>query len=199
MKLIALSARILNGIRTRVRIHVLKISACLLGSKYLIGPGSLALRPLQLKGLGTIEIGGMNSFGYPDAIKFGAGECMLQARTPTAKLKIGSRNSFSNNVNIIATQSIVIGDDCLIGDAVSIYDSDFHEIDPMQRRYGQGVSKPVDIGNNVWIGSRSVILKGVSIGDNSIVAAMSLVNKSIPANSIVGGNPAKFIRYLNGQ
>lgn len=55
---------------------------------------------------------------------------------------------------------------------------------------------PVTIGNNVWLGSRVMILKGVSIGDNSVIGASSVVTKPIPANCIAAGNPAKIIRYI---
>ncbi|EMI41654.1 transferase hexapeptide repeat containing protein [Rhodopirellula sp. SWK7] len=85
-----------------------------------------------------------------------------------------------------------IGDRCLIGDGVTIFDSDFHGIHPDQR-HQLGNHSPVSISNNVWLGSRVMVLKGVSIGENSIVAAMSVVTKDIPANVIAAGNPARVI------
>ncbi|WP_417748812.1 acyltransferase [Rosistilla oblonga] len=117
---------------------------------------------------------------------------LLQPRTQDSSITIGDRVAFSNNVSVIANQSVSIGDDCLIGDLVTIFDSDFHEIHPQNRR-ANGKHSPVRIGNNVWIGSRSMVLKGVSIGDNSIIGAMSLVTKDIPANVIAGGSPARVI------
>lgn len=77
-----------------------------------------------------------------------------------------------------------------------VIDSDFHEIDPDLRKRSTGPSEAVNIGDNVWLGSRSIVLKGVTIGDNSVVDAMSLVNKSIPANCVAAGNPAKVIRKI---
>jgi maltose O-acetyltransferase len=59
-----------------------------------------------------------------------------------------------------------------------------------------GTIKPVSIGNNVWIGSRVMILKGASIGDNSVIAAMSVVTSAIPANCVAAGVPAKVIRKI---
>ena len=69
-----------------------------------------------------------------------------------------------------------------------------HEIDPERRQIC--VPAPIKIGRNVWIGSNSTILPGVSIGDNSIVAAGAVVTKDVPANVIVGGVPAKFIKNI---
>ncbi len=63
---------------------------------------------------------------------------------------------------------------------------------------GGFVSAPIKIGDNVWIGANSVILKGVTIGNNAIIAAGSIVTKDVPANAIVGGCPAKVIRYKEG-
>lgn len=100
------------------------------------------------------------------------------------------------NTVICALKRIEIGNDCLVGDAVAIFDSDFHELNPSRRRLGSGPVMPVVIGNNVWIGSRSIILKGVSLGDNSVIGAMSVVTKPVPPNTLVAGNPARVVRSL---
>jgi maltose O-acetyltransferase len=85
---------------------------------------------------------------------------------------------------------------CQIGDQVAIYDCDFHEINPSTRDRSYGPTSPVVIGNNVWLGSRVIVLKGVTIGDNSVVGAMSVVTKSIPANCVAAGIPARIIRHI---
>ena len=121
---------------------------------------------------------------------------MLYAGRQGAEISIGSRNFVNNNVVIASMQRISIGNDCLIGDSVSITDCDFHELDPKTRRRSQGVSKEVVIENNVWLGSGVSVLKGVSIGENSVIGARSVVVKSIPANCIAAGNPARMIRGL---
>jgi maltose O-acetyltransferase len=149
--------------------------------------------PVRGESSGFLEIGPGNSFGYRPAPRLDSGQILIQGRLFDSEIVIGSRNSFSNNINIIATQKITIGNDCLIGDQVLIIDSDFHSVNPDLRRRSAGPSDPVQIGNNVWLGSRVMILKGVSIGDNSVIGAMSLVKESIPANSIVAGNPARII------
>ena len=155
--------------------------------------------PVRGGGHGVLVIGQKNCFGYRPAFRLGTGEILLQARDPNAEIIIGHGNSFSNNVCIIANKRISIGNGCRIGDLVAFYDCDFHELDPRTRGRGCGPTQPVAIGNNVWLGSRVVVLKGVNIGDNSVVAAMSVVNKSIPANSVAAGVPAKVVRIFDSN
>lgn len=86
----------------------------------------------------------------------------------------------------------------MFGPGVVILDNDSHNIsiDPVVRRTGKIAESPVVIGNNVWIGMRSIIMKGVRIGDNSIIAAGSVVTKDVPSNQLFGGNPASFLKKL---
>ncbi|MDD2272285.1 MAG: acyltransferase [Desulfuromonadaceae bacterium] len=153
--------------------------------------------PVRCDGIGKVIIGDGVLFGCKPAPRAGNGEILLQARESDAIVEIGERVAFSNNISIIAMQKISIGNDCLIGDFVLFMDSDFHGINPLERRTSKGVSRPVVIGNNVWFGSRVIVQKGVTIGDNSIIAAQSVVTRDIPPNCIAGGNPAKVIRYLD--
>lgn len=115
-------------------------------------------------------------------------------------IKVGNHVTVGYGCDISISKSLVIGNDTMIGVSCSIADNDGHPIDAASRLKHDPVGvndiKPIAIGNNVWIGQQSIILKGVTIGDNSIVAAGSIVTKSIPANTIYGGNPAKFIRNL---
>jgi len=152
--------------------------------------------PVRGAGKGILIIGNRNAFGYGPAPRLGTGEILLQARDHKATISIGDANTFSNNVVIVANEKVVIGDGCQIGDPVAIYDCDFHEISPAVRNRSFGPTQPVIIGNNVWLGSRVMVLKGVTIGDNSVIGAMSVVTKSIPSNCIVAGNPAKVIRAI---
>ncbi|MDI1320599.1 MAG: acyltransferase [bacterium] len=152
--------------------------------------------PVKVQGAGQVTIGGRNSFGYALAPKVGSGSTLLQPRIPVSNITIGDRNSFSNDITIISMSSISIGNDCLIGDMVSIFDCDFHEIDPARRRDSCGKKRPVMIGNNVWIGSRAMILKGAEVGDNSVVAAMSVVTRAFPENVILAGAPAKIVSNI---
>lgn len=117
-----------------------------------------------------------------------------------------------NGALIMAEERVEIGSHCLISWQVGIADSDFHPLDSTQRRIDAEAlapffekrpprpniaTAPVRIGDNVWIGMNATILKGVTVGENSVVAAGSVVTKSVPPNSVVGGNPAVLIRTLN--
>lgn len=105
-----------------------------------------------------------------------------------SELIIGS--GFCNsNVKIRCMEKIVIGNGVFIGQDVIIMDSAAHTI----HKPGFIKTIPINIGNNVWIGSRAIVLKGVKIGDGAVVAAGAIVTKEVPANSIVAGVPARVI------
>lgn len=110
-----------------------------------------------------------------------------------AELIMGNDVFINHGANICASKSITIGSNVHIADLVMMHDSNFHEVEE-----GKGITtKPIVIGNNVWIGARSIILPGVEIGENSVIAAGSVVTKSIPENCLAAGVPAKILRYLN--
>lgn len=153
--------------------------------------------PVRGDGAGTLVIGKHNSFGFRPCIRLGSGAILIQARHPNAEIFIGEGNAFSNNISIVANERITIGDRCRIGDMVAIWDCDFHELQPETRNRSHGATAPVHIGNNVWLGSRAIVMKGVTIGDNSVIAAMSVVTKSIPPNCIAAGFPARVVRSLS--
>lgn len=116
--------------------------------------------------------------------------CILQTGRSGAKIQIGNHCGFSG-CSIVADQEVTIGDHSTIGSNVIIGDRDDH-----QDLY-TSFPKPVRIGSHVWIGMNATIMKGVTIGDNSIIAAGALVTKSVPQNEIWGGVPAKFIKKRN--
>ena len=113
----------------------------------------------------------------------------------TGVLRIGHRTIFGHHCTLAARDSLIIGDDCLIAEMVSIRDHDhcFDRLDVPVREQGS-VSAPITIGRNVWIGAKVTVTKGISIGDNVIVGANAVVTKDIPANAIAVGIPARVIR-----
>lgn len=147
-------------------------------------------------GDGKVYIGEGCQFGYSLAPHFLGFHILLQARYIDSLLKIGKNSIFSNDITIIAVKEISIGDNCLIGDRVTMVDCDFHEINPLTRLNSYGKVESIFIGNNVWIGSGVTILKGVTIGDNCVIAQNSTVTHSVDENLIVAGNPAKVVRSV---
>lgn len=98
------------------------------------------------------------------------------------------------NCTILDIAKVEIGDNCMMGPNVGIYTST-HSIRPENRNKG-GYASPIKIKDNVWIGGSCVVLPGVTINNNSVVAAGSIVTKDVPADSIVAGNPAKVIKEV---
>lgn len=106
-------------------------------------------------------------------------------------------NFFCNFNNIfLDVCPIRIGDNCMFGPDVKLYTAT-HPIDPVKRNSGLELGAPITIGDNVWIGGSVTVIPGVSIGDNVVVAAGSVVTKDVPANVVIGGNPAKVIKEIN--
>lgn len=118
---------------------------------------------------------------------------ILRTLQPGAKLEIGSGVRMSGTT-ICAAKCVTIGNRCVIGANVTIVDTDFHSLDPIIRSSLKddmfASNKPVLLGDDVFIGGNSMILKGVKIGNGSIIGAGSIVSRSIPENTIVAGNPA---------
>lgn len=103
---------------------------------------------------------------------------------------------FANfNLTILDEALVTFGDHCFIGPNVSIYTA-CHPLDCVERDKGVEWAEPVTIGNSVWIGGNSTILPGVTIGDNCVIGAGSVVTHDIPSNSVAVGNPARVIRKL---
>jgi maltose O-acetyltransferase len=158
--------------------------------------------PVRLNGQGKVSLGKSISFGYKLAPIIGRGSITIQARYKESLIEIGDLVEFSNNITIIALSKISIGSRCLIADMVTIVDSDFHDISPLDRysdlkRFNSdGLVASTFVEDNVWIGSRSIILKGVRIGTGSIIGAGSIVTNNIPPNVLACGVPAKITKIL---
>lgn len=111
------------------------------------------------------------------------------------KISLGNRVFININCTILEGGQVNIGDDCLIGPNVQFMAVD-HDTDPTLRLAKHNYADDITIGNNVWLGAGVIILSGVTIGDNCVVGAGSVVCKSVDANSMVVGNPAKKIKSL---
>lgn len=112
------------------------------------------------------------------------------------KIQIGDGCGISN-ATLFACDAITLGKQILVGGGTKIYDTDFHWLD-FEKRMNElgGATSPVTIKDGAFIGAHCIILKGVTIGERSIVGAGSVVTNSIPDGEIWAGNPAKFIRRI---
>ena len=144
--------------------------------------------------------------------------CKISIQGSNTILHIGNNNSISNSFFIIQdnnakivlgnngyiggarlfsigeNNTIEIGDNFLFSDNIDLWNNDGHSIIDCDTGYILNNEKPITIEDNVWIGTGSIILKGVTISSNSIIAAKSVVNKNVKQNTIVAGNPAKKVK-----
>lgn len=110
-------------------------------------------------------------------------------------ISIGARSFINYNLVALDVAAITIGEDCQIGPNVQLL-TPTHPVDPELRRQKYESAQPITIGNNVWIGGGAIILPGVTVGDNSVIGAGAVVTKSIPANVIALGNPARVVKEI---
>jgi acetyltransferase-like isoleucine patch superfamily enzyme len=108
-------------------------------------------------------------------------------------LVLGERVFINTGATIVANHSIVVGDDCRIGDLAAIFDSNHHSVEPSRPTR----IAPVRLGENVWVGRSAMILPGVTIGDHAVIAAGSIVTGDVPARTLMAGAPARPVRTLD--
>jgi acetyltransferase-like isoleucine patch superfamily enzyme len=113
------------------------------------------------------------------------------------QIKIGHYSLVNPGVRISSADSITIGKSCLLAMNCYLSDADWHDLH--HRIYAPGNHAPIVLEDNVWIGDSALVTKGVTIGENSIVGAYSVVTKDVPPNSIVAGNPAKIVKALSTE
>jgi len=120
----------------------------------------------------------------------------LFASTPEALIEIGARSRL-NGASISAVRSVRVGEDCYFAAGTTITDTDGHALRPEERISGKrDEPAPVSIGHRVWLGLRVIVLKGVTIGDDTVVGAGSVVTRDLPPRVICAGQPARVIREL---
>jgi acetyltransferase-like isoleucine patch superfamily enzyme len=118
-----------------------------------------------------------------------------KVRVHEGELSIGAKTVFGQECTISAFQHISIGRECIVADRVMMIDFDHGMVDVERPIREQGIYKrDVNIGHNVWIGYGACLLRGVTVGDNSVIGTSAVVTCDVPANAVVGGIPAKVIR-----
>lgn len=199
--------RVFSKMKSVIYIYYNRVLFKLIGVKY--GKNLKVFNKVYVLGKGNITIG--------DDFVFTSGDCInpicrnirgsMYTMAQEARIEIGDRVGISS-ICLWAKKRITIGNDVNIGGECLVLDNDAHPINYAERRqkyerengidvyYEKIGSAPITIDDDVWIGARCQILKGVHIGARSIIAAGSIVTKDIPADCIAGGNPCKVIRYL---
>jgi maltose O-acetyltransferase len=150
-------------------------------------PFSVRLRGrVQLSGCGEVVLGqgvSLNGTVVPiELVTYNSG-----------RIEIGNHTFINYGSSIAARASVKIGHDCHLGHYTFVMDNDQHGV---VRRMELPQSYPVIIEDQVWIGSKAVILAGVRIGSRAVIGAGSVVTKDIPARCVAAGNPARVIRHL---
>ena len=114
---------------------------------------------------------------------------------PQGSVTIGNRSFLNSGVQLVCEVAIEIGPHCRIGPFCCLSDTNNHAV----HEHDTPITRPIKFGRNVWLGRSVIVLPGVSIGDNSVVGAGSVVAKSIPANEVWAGNPAMFVKPVRGS
>lgn len=162
-----------------------------------------------------------NELGRKDAIQIGSGSCIrgkiaLQEAgkgEPYPTIKIGQHCYLGGGSIIGAVEKITVGENVIIAGDTHIFDNNNHPISPEERRkmstsgnffgelwkWKKSEHRPITIEDNVWIGECCSILKGVTIGEGSIVGCRSVVTKDVPPYSVVAGNPARVVKRLKDE
>ena len=160
----------------------------------MIGKPSL-FHPLLTKGKGKIIFGENVQMGVIASPNFYSHYSYLEARNNDSIISIGDNVAINNGFSAVAFQNITIQENVLIGVNCAIIDNDGHDL-ASDNRTESSQSATVTIEKNVFIGDNVTILKGVTIGENSVIGFGSIVTNDIPKNVIAAGNPAKVIRNL---
>lgn len=152
--------------------------------------------PLLLKGKGKISFGKNFQNGVTAAHFTYSTYNYILSLEEDSEVSIGDNVVMANGASIQAVSKITIEDNVMIGINCFLVDTDGHDLDPQKRMSGIPKAAPITIKKNALIYYNSTIFKGVTIGENSIIGACSVVTKDIPANVFAAGNPARVIRNL---
>jgi maltose O-acetyltransferase len=157
----------------------------------------IELQPVLFVGSGEVILGEGVQFGWRTSPLFYTGYCHVEVTGPAARIEVGDRTEFNNNTMLKSEGAgIRVGADGLFGAHVEVFDSNFHDLHPERRHGGTPKMAPVDVGRNVFVGMSVKILKGVTVGDDSVIGAGAVVSASVPSGVIVAGNPARIVGEL---
>ncbi len=174
--------------------NLLSDAAAVLRARYYLR-SALTLGP-RVRLWGTPLVNNLGKLYIGDRVRFSSVVSTLELGVGAeGTLRIGDRVLVNHGCSIAATKLVSIGDRCNIGSQVILMDSAFHDIDP-ERRDHEPVPAPVILETNVWLAARVIVLPGVTVGENSVVGAGSVVTRDIPPNVLAAGMPAKVIRSL---
>lgn len=152
--------------------------------------------PLLLKGKGKISFGENVQIGVTSAHFTYSTYNYILANEVDTEVSIGNNVVLANGASIQAVSKVTIEDNVMIGINCFLVDTDGHDLDPEKRMDGDVKTGAITIKKNVVVFYNSVVLKGVTIGENSVIGSCSVVTKDIPPNVFAAGNPAKVIRNL---
>lgn len=158
-----------------------------------LGPGHLVRRPWNVSVRGP----GVSAGDFLHIVAERARPvelCAWGSPTEHGEVKIGDHCLILPGVRIQSAVRIEIGDDCMIAAGAYITDADWHGL--YDRTHEGGARAPVILGKNVWVGEGACVLKGATIGENSVVGARAVVADDVPANVVVAGNPARIVKNL---
>ena len=131
-----------------------------------------------------------------DHVVFMRGKVHVELTTQSQGcIRVGAFTQFNYGCILVACRQINIGERCLFGYYVTVLDSAMHQLEP-ERRHEIPEPEPVNIEDDVWIGTRAIIMPGVTIGRGAVVAAGSIVTKDVAPRTLVAGVPAKFVRSI---
>jgi acetyltransferase-like isoleucine patch superfamily enzyme len=135
----------------------------------------------------TIKLAKRSTLDIRGIVRLGVGTLVIV--DPGALVEIGGKTFVTGNSSILCAERVSMGEECAIAWNVLIMDSDFHRISNRET-----MTRPIKIGNHVWIGCGVTILKGVNVGEGAVIAAAALVASDVPPHSLVAGNPARVVR-----
>jgi len=163
------------------------------GDRVQFGPNFKANRRLVIKGPGRVIFGAnVNAWAHEE-------RNVIITYDRDVIIQIGSHARL-NGVGLMAKRGITIGDHCILGSTLLV-DTDFHSLrrDRATNAHAPVLSAPIAVGNNVWLAGQTVVLKGVTIGNNSIIGFRAVVTRDVPADVVVAGNPARVVRHLDDE